>query len=183
MWGQTRVKKSREPKLSVVATHGSPIRLRIGISCDAMRPSVRQAGCLYGLSRGLSREYSMAMILSLVPLLGCGASEIKPVDIFPEDMCAHCRMAVSDQRFAAEIISDAREPFKFDDIGCMEDFQKENSNLKIAARFFKDYETKNWIVPERATIVETSVFTPMGSGKVAFADSSKAKEFLRQHPQ
>jgi len=112
----------------------------------------------------------------------CGSSEIKPVDIYPEDMCGHCRMAISDQAFASEIITASDEIFKFDDLGCMESFKEKSSDLKIAATFVKDYETKNWILYERSTIVQTSIKTPMGSGKVAFADSIKAKEFLEKFP-
>ncbi len=112
----------------------------------------------------------------------CGSSEIKPVDIYPEDMCSHCRMAISDQRFASEIITVSGEVFKFDDIGCMERFKDKSSALKIAATFVKDYETKNWIPYKRSTIVQTSIKTPMSSGKVALADSGRAVEFLEKFP-
>jgi copper chaperone NosL len=112
----------------------------------------------------------------------CGSSEIKPVDIYPEDMCSHCRMAISDQRFAAEIITADGEVFKFDDLGCVERFKEKSADLKIAATFVKDYETKNWLPYERSTIVQTSIKTPMGSGKVALADSSRAQEILEQFP-
>jgi copper chaperone NosL len=120
--------------------------------------------------------------LSFFAFLGCGPSEIKPVDIYPEDMCSHCRMAISDQRFASEIITVAGEVFKFDDLGCMERFKEKSSELKIAATFVKDYETKSWISHERSTIVQTSLKTPMSSGKVALADSVRAKEFLKEFP-
>ncbi len=113
----------------------------------------------------------------------CGSSEIEPVDIYPEDMCSHCRMAISDQRFAAEIITVSGGVFKFDDLGCMERFREKSSDLKIAAKFVKDYETKNWIPYERSTIVQTGIKTPMGSGKVALADSKKAIEYLKKFPQ
>jgi copper chaperone NosL len=130
-----------------------------------------------------SREGLIGLILAVMMLVGCGSSEIKPVDVYPEDMCAYCRMAVSDQRFAAEIISETRDVFKFDDIGCMENFQKKSASLKLAAQFVKDYETKKWVPLEDATIVNTNMFTPMGSGKVAFSDRSKAEEFLKQRPK
>jgi copper chaperone NosL len=120
--------------------------------------------------------------LLLVIFLGCGSSDIKPVDIYAEDMCSHCRMAISDQRFASEIITVAGEVFKFDDIGCMERFKEKSSDLKIVATFVKDYETKNWITHERSTIVQTSIKTPMSSGKVALADSARAKKFLDKFP-
>jgi copper chaperone NosL len=97
-------------------------------------------------------------------------------------MCSHCRMAISDQRFAAEIITADGEVFKFDDLGCVERFKEKSADLKIAATFVKDYETKNWLPYERSTIVQTSIKTPMGSGKVALADSAKAREFLEKFP-
>jgi copper chaperone NosL len=115
-------------------------------------------------------------------LVGCRASELKPVDIYPEDMCSLCRMAVSDQRFVSEIITDQREVFKFDDIGCMENFKEKSNNLHVAVIFLRDYESKNWMLFGRGTIVETDVTTPMGSGKVAFADSARASQFVKLHP-
>jgi len=117
-------------------------------------------------------------------LLGCRPKEIQPIDIYPEDMCAHCRMAVSDQRFASEIISDKGEVFKFDDIGCLEEFFKmKPTTLMVAAVFYKDYATRTWVPAARATVVETRIATPMSSGKVAFADSSAAENFRREHPR
>ncbi len=115
-------------------------------------------------------------------LAGCSSSEMKPVDIFPEDNCGQCRMAVSDERFASEIIEQNGEVYKFDDLGCMLKYRAKHADLKIGAIYLKDYDTKRWTSYERAAIVETDVETPMGSGKVAFADSVKAREFQKQHP-
>jgi copper chaperone NosL len=127
-------------------------------------------------------EILLFISLSFFSFAGCGPSEIKPVDIYPEDMCAQCRMAVSDQAFASEIITADGEVFKFDDLGCLEKFKEKSSGRKIAATFVKDYETKNWLPYERSTIVQTSIKTPMGSGKVALTDSARAKEFLKNFP-
>jgi copper chaperone NosL len=127
-------------------------------------------------------DYVWFAILLLIILVGCGSSEIKPVDIYPEDMCSHCRMAISDQAFASEIFTAEGEVFKFDDLGCLEKFKEKSRDLKIAATFVKDYETKKWLPYERSTIVQTSIRTPMGSGKVALADSAKAREFLEKFP-
>jgi copper chaperone NosL len=132
-------------------------------------------------ARGLLSLLASALVFTGVS--GCGPKEIKPVDIYPEDMCAFCRMAISDQRFAAEIISDEGEAFKFDDIGCLEEFFKMKPvTLKVATVFYKDYPTKAWLPVAQATVVETGVTTPMGSGKVAFADSSRARIFREEHP-
>jgi len=37
------------------------------------------------------------------------------------DACAHCRMAVSDPRFAAQLAAPGEEPRFFDDLGCLRD--------------------------------------------------------------
>jgi len=113
---------------------------------------------------------------------GCGQSEIKPVEIFSEDMCGHCRMAISDLRFRSEIILESGEVVKFDDLGCLAAYQSAHPDRKVAAVFVKEYDTKNWLLWGKAVIVSTGVFTPMGSGEVAFRDSARALEFKRQHP-
>lgn len=117
-----------------------------------------------------------------VLLFACGAGGIKPIEIYPEDMCSNCKMAISDHRFASEFINDQNEVFKFDDIGCMMKFRAKHDDLKIAATYMKDYYTKEWLPYERTIVIETDIETPMGSGKVAFSDSTKAKEFQQQHP-
>lgn len=129
-------------------------------------------------SSGNANGWALLMVLLLGVFSACGSSEIKPVDIYPEDMCNQCRMAISDQSFAAEIITKTEEVYKFDDIGCMEKFQAKAGELKVAALFVKEYETKNWLPFARSTIVPTGLKTPMGSGKAAFADSNKAREYL-----
>jgi copper chaperone NosL len=128
-----------------------------------------------------ARNVILVCLFALMPM-GCGSSEIKPIDIYPEDMCAHCRMAISDQHFASEIIAAEHDALKFDDIGCMQEFMEAHKELKISAVFLKDYTSRDWMPLNRATIVETDLATPMGSGKVAFADSSEAHEFAKQHP-
>jgi copper chaperone NosL len=127
--------------------------------------------------------FLLFFLFIILSVFACGSSEIKPVDIYPEDMCSQCRMAISDQSFAAEIITEAEEVYKFDDLGCMEKFKEKSGELKIAAVFVKDYETKKWLPFARSTIVQTGLKTPMSSGKVALADSNKAREYLTKFPK
>lgn len=120
--------------------------------------------------------WAIALALALP---ACSPTEVKPVDIYPEDMCAHCRMAISDERFASEIIGAQGEVFKFDDIGCMENFKSRRTDIRIEGAFHKDFETRAWVPASKATIIETDIFTPMSSGKVAFADPVRAKIFAK----
>lgn len=113
--------------------------------------------------------------LLLTILLGCGSSEIKPVDILTEDMCTHCKMAISEKEFAAELVTQDGEARKFDDIGCMLDYLRENRDTKVAAYFFTDYATKQWVKGSEASFVKSAEITaPMGGGMIAFHDQAKA---------
>ncbi len=116
----------------------------------------------------------------LMIFAGCGSPEIQPVDIFPEDNCSHCRMMISDQAFAAEIITAEEDVFKFDDIGCMERFRKQLAGTNIVATYVKDYDFKTWIPYNRAFIIRANIKTPMGSGQIAFCDSVRAKNLSEQ---
>lgn len=131
------------------------------------------------MTRRCNRTFFFALVLTVA---GCGSSGLRPVDIFPEDMCANCRMAISDERFASEIITPDGEAFKFDDLGCMLKFRETRNDIQIAGIFLKDYETRKWIPYEHATIVETDLFTPMGSGKVAFSDARRARAVAAENP-
>ncbi|MDH3251251.1 MAG: nitrous oxide reductase accessory protein NosL [Ignavibacteria bacterium] len=120
-------------------------------------------------------------LICSVAISGCGLTEVAPVDIYPEDNCSHCRMAISDSRFAAEIITADREVFKFDDIGCMEQYRSRIPGGQHFV-FVRDYEDNRWLPLEKSTIVRTGIMTPMGSGKLAFGNPSKADAFLLEHP-
>ena len=117
----------------------------------------------------------------LVILSGCGKGEIKPADLHTEDMCGFCRMAVSDHRCAAEIVTLSGEVLKFDDISCMEEYRTENTTVEVAAVFVKNFENRAWLPLDGAVIAQTDIATPMGSGKIAFADSAGARAFLKEH--
>ncbi|MER3524750.1 MAG: hypothetical protein C4326_12025 [Ignavibacteria bacterium] len=129
-----------------------------------------------------TKRLTLVAVLLAAVLGGCGATNNEPVAIFPEDICGQCRMAISDERFAAEIIDSDGEAYKFDDIGCMVKSRSRHTDMKINAIFLKDYETKEWIPYERASIVETSIETPMGSGKLAFGSAERARVVHERHP-
>lgn len=132
---------------------------------------IRNVGARAGLSLGLSL------------LVSCTGSGVRPVEIYPEDLCSLCRMTVSDPRCAGEVITNDDEVYKFDDIGCMEEFLARTPEAGTSTVFVKDYETTQWVLRDSSTIVDTDLFTPMGSGKIAFRDPRKAREFAERYPE
>jgi copper chaperone NosL len=116
------------------------------------------------------------IIFLLLVFTACREAEIKPVEIAAEDVCTHCKMAISEKQFASEIITTDGDALKFDDIGCMQDYLKEKPDTKIAAHFFMEYDTKQWLKGNGATFVKSKEITsPMGGGIIAFSNETKAK--------
>jgi copper chaperone NosL len=115
-------------------------------------------------------------IVMLVMLASCQKNRGEAVAIEPNDMCAYCRMSISEKRYAAELIADDGQTFKFDDIGCMANFIKQKrSNAPVSASFVMDFERREWLPAESASYVQSSEFkTPMNGGIVAFKEQSSA---------
>ncbi len=124
-----------------------------------------------------------ALVASLVCLVGCQQAALAPVDIRAEDLCASCKMAISEKRYAAEFLTKDREPVKFDDIGCMMRYvQNRQRQDTIAAYFVVDYDSRQWLPAEAAHYVRSADFkTPMRSGIVAYQDEGKAQAAVAAH--
>lgn len=107
-------------------------------------------------------------------ILACSRAAPQPAAVDTRnDSCAHCRMSVSDARFAAQIVAPGEEPRFFDDIGCMRTFLETHAAPPDATAYVADHRTTQWIVAARALYVRNDrVTTPMGSHLLAFADPS-----------
>lgn len=138
--------------------------------------------CIFIMSISTTFRTRSLLLSVAAVLLACGQGEPEPVDVFPEDMCAFCRMAVSRPAFAAEVITDEGEVYKFDDIGCLDRFREQGSVSGQATIFYVDYESGRWIAGKEAVIVTTGLKTPMASGKIAVADSVSAARILAEYP-
>jgi copper chaperone NosL len=90
-------------------------------------------------------------------------------------------MAVSDRRYAAEVLDREGNLFKFDDVGCMAAFLR-SRRPQIGAAYVADYETRAWVRAEDARYVEAAAFhTPMAHGIVAFGDAARAESAASRH--
>jgi copper chaperone NosL len=116
-------------------------------------------------------------LLGALLLAGCGAPKFEPVEIAAEDMCAFCKMAISEKQYAAEFLNRDGDVFKFDDIGCMANYVAEKKVRDAVAVFYvADFDSKRWLKAEEANLIISPNFhTPMGGGMVAFKDGSRAE--------
>lgn len=118
------------------------------------------------------RVRARIVAFAALPVMACSAAAPRPAPVDTRnDSCAHCRMTVSDARFAAQIVAPGEEALFFDDIGCLRSVLERGGVPKDATAYVADYRTKAWVVAARAIYVRNDqVSTPMGSHLVAFAD-------------
>jgi copper chaperone NosL len=112
----------------------------------------------------------------LLVAAGCGNRLPQPVEIEASDICAQCKMAISEKRYAAELADRDGNVIKFDNLDCMIRYAS-GHGLKdeAAAWFVMDSEGKDWLDARQAFLVKSaSIPGPMGSGVLAVKDRAAA---------
>jgi copper chaperone NosL len=114
-------------------------------------------------------------IAILVGLAAVGCSGNGPPNVrYGQEECAHCRMIVNDERYAAAAVTPAGEARKFDEVGCLLDYLKEHpgDGGRLWVRAFKP---AGWLDARTAVYVHgPKLQTPMGSGLAAVATRAEA---------
>ncbi len=118
-------------------------------------------------------------VLLAVLLAACTARPPQPVEIDSADVCASCTMAISEKRYAAELLDSDGNALKFDDIGCMVRYAADHHLNHDAERVFViDYQAQRWLPARQAVFVRSAAIpTPMSGGLAAFHDSTQAEAF------
>jgi copper chaperone NosL len=118
----------------------------------------------------------MRRALAVIGLLAaCASGPPPPADLDTRnDSCGWCRMAVSDARFAAQIVAPSEEPRFFDDIGCLGHYLAGSKSLPPGAVVYvADHRTRAWVRSEVAVYTAVpALATPMDSHLIAHADAA-----------
>jgi nitrous oxide reductase accessory protein NosL len=128
------------------------------------------------------KKFSVWLVLLLASFFLSTGCEKKPVGAVAQmhwdrDMCERCKMAVSDRKFAVQIIDpDSGKTYKFDDMGCAVLWMHEN---KIpwkdkAIIWVTDAKTGEWIDARKARYTEGAI-TPMAFGFAAYSQKTLPK--------
>lgn len=114
-------------------------------------------------------------------MVACGSKDSQPIS-YGKDLCDHCQMGISDNKFGAELITKKGRVYKFDDIACLEGYQEENSDkTEGSVLYVTDFDTKKLIPVNKATFIYGGALeSPMGGNKAAFSDANKAKEYAQK---
>lgn len=125
-----------------------------------------------------SNTTAVLLVFLTFSFFSCAKTEVVPIKL-NVDTCDFCKMTIADGKYAAEVISEKGRVFKFDDIMCMIQYEKENANTKIAAYYVSDYVQDNVLIPAKTAffISEGTIQSPMRGGVIAFSSENDAKEF------
>ena len=131
-------------------------------------------------SRGRTPVLFFLLILA-GPLLagGCGDGP-RAIQVGAEE-CAHCRMLVSENRFAAQLVTDRGRSYVFDSIECMAEFLDDGVEVpedRVGSLWVTDFsEPGHWLDAREAHFLRSEELrSPMGLNLSAHAAEAGARE-------
>lgn len=104
------------------------------------------------------------LTLVLLLLSACINQEPKEVNLHTDE-CAYCKMVISDQQFASQLVSDKGKSYPFDSIECMAAYAFQTPDVAENAKYYAaDYTQRGeWLLIDNADIYHAeSVPSPMG---------------------
>lgn len=131
--------------------------------------------------------YKILKVIAVVGLLllATACSQEPEAIHYGSDECAHCKMMITDEQFASQIVTDKGKALKFDAIECMAVYQRENNDeLQGAIRYVSDYnQPGNWLEVGEAQFVKSEVVnSPMGESLLSFSSKEEAQKHLSERP-
>ena len=122
------------------------------------------------------KRFSLVFLLGLLVLLGFSGCDRKPTGAVAQmhwdrDMCERCKMAISERKFAAQVINPRTgKVYKFDDLGCAVLWLDEEKIpwREKAVIWITDAKTGEWIDARKALYVDGAI-TPMAYGLAAYS--------------
>lgn len=119
----------------------------------------------WGLPLGIALATTALAVFAWLLLRAQALPEgVVPV-VWDKEACAHCRMHVSERRFAAQLQLQDGRVLNFDDAGCLFSFLAKEP-AQAHAVFFHHYRDERWVPLARVGFIEVMP-TPMGFGLAA----------------
>ncbi|MBT4288771.1 MAG: hypothetical protein HOD92_15695 [Deltaproteobacteria bacterium] len=87
--------------------------------------------------------------------------------VWDRDICISCRMALSDNRYSAQIVDTKGTAYLFDDIGCAILWAQKRDDMEGARYWVNDKNSTEWIDASKANWTFGDKNTPMGYGFAA----------------
>lgn len=136
------------------------------------------------MKRTINRKWIAVLFVVVLGLLtACGSKkDVHPPEPIQEgvDRCEVCKMMIADDRHATQLLLNDGRSLKFDDIGDMALWVKNNGLENVNVRYVRDYHTEEWIQIEQAFFAYDEQFhTPMAYGVLSFKSKEDAEQYVR----
>jgi copper chaperone NosL len=121
---------------------------------------------------------AVLLLLLAFSVMSCSDFKVDPIKL-NKDNCDFCKMSIADGKYAAEVITQKGRIYKFDDIGCMANYCKENANTKMGAYYVGDFSQDNNLIPAETAFFLSggTIQSPMHGGIIAFSKEKDAQDF------
>lgn len=101
-----------------------------------------------------------------------------------DTVCAVCGMKVYVKEhemgaFSAQAVKEDGTNEFYDDIGCL--LNAELMNEEDNYKFVRDFNSKEWVLVDEATIVKTELKSPMNWGYIFFAEKADAEKYMAEN--
>jgi len=127
---------------------------------------------------------ALTFFSALVLLVSACSQEPHEVH-YGSDECAYCKMMITDNRFAAQAVTETGKSIKFDAIECMADYAGEKKvELQSAELWVSDFNNPGeWVNINNAFLIRSEVInSPMGESLLALDNEKDLKEHLAEYP-
>jgi copper chaperone NosL len=129
----------------------------------------------------VNSRLAKVILLPLLLLSSCSPAEPEPIKI-NSDHCDNCKMMISDLKFAAELVTSKGRIYKFDDLSCLLNFQKDHKiDYKLILLF--DYNSPDEFEQASALyfVKSQNLKSPMGGNTAAFINLQAAENFAKEN--
>lgn len=118
------------------------------------------------------------LVIGLFTISACSNPGPRPVKL-NEDVCAYCKMTVTDALFASQLTTLKGRQYVFDDLSCMTAYKKENTVVEYDRFYVADFcNPLTFIDLDKAILLRSdSLRSPMGGNVAAFAMQDSAVHY------
>lgn len=121
---------------------------------------------------------AVVVVFSVIFLSACSTGP-RPINV-GEDNCAHCKMTVTDIRFASELVTDKGKIFVFDDLACLKAFSESDEFAGNTGHtvYITDFSSGQLSASNNGFLISSEELrSPMGSNTAFFISKDSLEYF------
>lgn len=124
----------------------------------------------------MKRLLNLFVLIFTILLFSCGGNKPEQI-IIGEDICAHCKMKIMDNRYGAELITTKGKVYKYDAVECI---IKQNmiGNDEIETQYVIDFSHPGNLAEANNSfyLISEKLPSPMGANLTSFKDKVDAEK-------